>query len=103
VVDDFGTGYSSLAYLRRFPVDMLKIDQSFIDGLGEDPSDTAIVAAVVSLAHTLGLQAVGEGVETELQLAELRRLECDHAQGFLMAKPLYPDDLSDLLTQNPTF
>jgi EAL domain-containing protein (putative c-di-GMP-specific phosphodiesterase class I) len=103
VVDDFGTGYSSLAYLRRFPVDMLKIDQSFIAGLGEDPSDTAIVAAVVSLAHTLGLEAVAEGVETEEQLAELRRLDCDHAQGYLMARPLYPDDLSELLTKNPTF
>jgi diguanylate cyclase (GGDEF)-like protein/PAS domain S-box-containing protein len=103
VVDDFGTGYSSLAYLRRFPVDMLKIDQSFIAGLGEDPSDTAIVAAVVSLAHTLGLEAVAEGVETEEQLAELRRLGCDHAQGYLMARPLYPDDLSDLLSKNPTF
>jgi diguanylate cyclase (GGDEF)-like protein/PAS domain S-box-containing protein len=103
VVDDFGTGYSSLAYLRRFPVDMLKIDQSFISGLGDDPSDTAIVAAVVSLAHTLGLEAVAEGVETEQQLAELRRLDCDHAQGYLMAKPLYPDDLSELLSRNPTF
>ena len=103
VVDDFGTGYSSLAYLRRFPVDMLKIDQSFIDGLGEDPSDTAIVAAVVSLAHTLGLEAVAEGVETDRQLAELRNLGCDHAQGYLMARPLYPDDLSELLARNPTY
>jgi diguanylate cyclase (GGDEF)-like protein/PAS domain S-box-containing protein len=103
IVDDFGTGYSSLAYLRRFPVDMLKIDQSFIDGLGDDPSDTAIVAAVISLAHTLGLEAVGEGVETDQQLAELRRLECDHAQGFLMARPLWPDDLGELLAADPTF
>jgi diguanylate cyclase (GGDEF)-like protein len=81
VVDDFGTGYSSLSYLRRFPVDVLKVDRSFVDGLGTDPSDSAIVTAIITLAHTLGLRAVAEGVETDTQLAELRNLSCDMARG----------------------
>ena len=84
VVDDFGTGYSSLSYLRRFPVDVLKVDQSFVDGLGSDSGDSAIVTAVVTLAHTLGLRAVAEGVETREQLSELRRLGCNTAAGFLL-------------------
>jgi diguanylate cyclase (GGDEF)-like protein/PAS domain S-box-containing protein len=102
-VDDFGTGYSSLAYLRRFPVDLLKVDRAFVDGLGpnpEDAEDRAIVAAVVSLAHTLGLQAIAEGVETQDQLAELRAMGCDMAQGFLVAKPLVAPALDDLLARD---
>jgi len=97
VVDDFGTGYSSLSYLRRFPVDVLKVDQSFVDGLGRDPGDSAIVTAVVTLAHTLGLHAVAEGVETTEQLSELRRLGCDSAQGFYFAKPANGHDIGELL------
>jgi diguanylate cyclase (GGDEF)-like protein/PAS domain S-box-containing protein len=100
-VDDFGTGYSSLSYLRRFPVDVLKVDQSFLDGLGEDPSDSAIVTAIVTLAHTLGLSAVGEGVETQTQLDELRHLGCDMAQGFLMARPGTGHDVEELLARRP--
>ena len=87
-VDDFGTGYSSLAYLRRFPVDALKVDRSFVAGLGEDPEDSAIVEAVVSMAHSLRLSVVAEGVETDEQLARLRDLGCELAQGFYFAAPV---------------
>jgi diguanylate cyclase (GGDEF)-like protein len=90
-LDDFGTGYSSLAYLKRFPIDALKIDQSFVDGMTHEPRDRMIVSAVVSLAHALGLLAVAEGVETAEQLAELRHLRCDFAQGYLWSRPLEPD------------
>jgi EAL domain-containing protein (putative c-di-GMP-specific phosphodiesterase class I) len=103
-VDDFGTGYSSLAYLRRFPVDLLKVDRAFVDGLGADSGDAedrAIVAAVVSLAHTLGMKAIAEGVETADQLAELRAMGCDMAQGFFVAKPLTAPDIDDLLARKP--
>jgi diguanylate cyclase (GGDEF)-like protein/PAS domain S-box-containing protein len=86
-VDDFGTGYSSMSYLKRFPVQALKVDRTFVDGLGREPEDTVICTAVVSLAHALGLRAVAEGVETPEQLAELRTLGCELAQGFLFGKP----------------
>ncbi|HEX7094377.1 MAG TPA: EAL domain-containing protein [Acidimicrobiales bacterium] len=84
-IDDFGTGYSSLAYLRRFPVEALKIDRSFVAGLGENDEDTTIVRAIVDLAHALGLFAVAEGVETEAQRDELERIGCELAQGWLFA------------------
>jgi diguanylate cyclase (GGDEF)-like protein/PAS domain S-box-containing protein len=87
-IDDFGTGYSSLAYLRRFPVDVLKIDRSFVSGLGKDLEDSAVAAAVVSLADTLGITAVAEGVETPLQRDCLIGLGCSRAQGFLFARPM---------------
>ncbi len=94
-IDDFGTGYSSLNYLKRFPVDALKVDRSFVDGLGKDPEDSAIVAAVVGLAHARGLSAVAEGVETKEQLKQLRRVACDMAQGFYFARPQPADELAE--------
>ena len=87
-IDDFGTGYSSLAYLRRFPVDVLKIDRTFVGGLGKDLEDSAIVAAVVNLADTLGFTTIAEGVETELQRDCLIGLGCSRAQGYLFARPV---------------
>jgi diguanylate cyclase (GGDEF)-like protein/PAS domain S-box-containing protein len=94
-IDDFGTGYSSLSYLKRFPVSALKIDQSFIDGLGRDNEDTSIVEAIVTLAHALGLTAVAEGLETPTQLDALRVIGCDYAQGFLLGRPLPADQIGD--------
>gem|GEM_PF-884896 len=96
-IDDFGTGYSSLAYLRRLPLDEVKIDKTFVDGLGVDPEDTAIVAAVISLAHALDRHVVAEGVETVEQLEKLRSLGCESAQGYFLARPMPASDLYDLL------
>ena len=96
-VDDFGTGYSSLAHLRRFPVDTLKIDHSFVAGLGRNPEDAAIVRAVLALAQTLGLAVVAEGVERPDQLNELRALGCERAQGHLFSAPLSKQAFTDLL------
>jgi len=96
-VDDFGTGYSSLAYLKRLPADELKVDKSFVDGLGSDPDDTAIVAAVVASAHALGLCVVAEGVETAQNVASLVRLGCEFAQGFHYSRPVPPEAIDGIL------
>jgi EAL domain-containing protein (putative c-di-GMP-specific phosphodiesterase class I) len=89
-VDDFGTGYSSLAYLKTFDIDTLKIDKSFMDGINTNPDDAAIVRAVLSLAHQLGMKVVAEGVETIEQLRFLENLHCDMIQGYYFSKPLPP-------------
>ena len=95
-IDDFGIGYSSLAYLKRFPVDTLKIDKSFVEGLGTDPIDLPIVQAVMSLGRTLGLDVVAEGVERPLQEQTLRALGCDRVQGFLYSRALRPEEVPSL-------
>ena len=101
MLDDFGTGYSSLSYLRRFPLDVLKIDRSFVAGIGRDEHDSAIVAAIVQMARTLGLNVVAEGVEREEQLERLRRLGCDRAQGRLIAEPMPADAIERLMASSP--
>jgi diguanylate cyclase (GGDEF)-like protein/PAS domain S-box-containing protein len=98
-IDDFGTGYSSLSYLKRFPVDSVKVDRAFVDGLGIDPHDTALVAAIVAMADALGLEVVAEGVETEDQLANLRKLNCQRAQGFYLARPMPAAAMAALVAQ----
>jgi len=96
-VDDFGTGYSSLSYLRRFPVDILKVDQSFVSGLGYDPEDSAIVQAVVAMGRALQLTTVAEGVETAHHLIELRELDCDIGQGYHFARPGPAENITRML------
>jgi diguanylate cyclase (GGDEF)-like protein/PAS domain S-box-containing protein len=99
-IDDFGTGYSSLNYVRRFPVDILKVDKSFIDGVTEGGESSALTAAVIELASILNLKPVAEGIERADQLEQLIAMKCDLGQGFLFAKPLPTDELEDLLTEH---
>ena len=103
-IDDFGTGYSSLAYLRGLPLDTLKVDRSFVSGLGLDGReatvDLPIVQAVVSLAHSLGISVVAEGIEGPGQLACLRDLDCDRGQGYHFARPLDPSAVLQLLADS---
>jgi EAL domain-containing protein (putative c-di-GMP-specific phosphodiesterase class I) len=102
-IDDFGMGYSSLSYLSNLPATVLKIDRSFVAPLArqnatdEHDHDTALVGAIIGMAHALGLEVVAEGVETELQLVELRRLGCDYSQGYHLARPAPPDEIEALL------
>ena len=99
-IDDFGTGYSSLNYVRRFPVDILKVDKSFIDGVTEGGESSALTAAVIELASILNLKPVAEGIERVDQLEQLIAMKCDLGQGFLFAKPLPTDELEDLVTEH---
>ena len=103
VLDDFGTGYSSLAYLTRLPLDALKVDRSFIDGLGTDPRDTTITEAIVAMSHALSLEVVGEGAQTALQIAELSRLGCDFAQGFYFSRPVEAAQIERMLVSGPSW
>lgn len=96
-IDDFGTGYSSLSYLRRFPIDVLKIDQSFIRGLSNDTNDAALVGAIISLGRSLELNVIAEGIETEEQLAFLKAHQCEEGQGYYFSKALPADAFARLL------
>jgi len=98
-IDDFGRGYSSLSYLKRLPADHLKIDRSYVKGLGEDLEDTAIVRMVIELAHTLGMEVIAEGVESADQAELLAEVGCDMAQGFYFARPMPPEEASEFLAK----
>ena len=99
-IDDFGTGYSSLSYLRRLPIDVVKIDQSFVRDLTTNPKDAEIAATVISMAHNLDLGVVAEGVETEEQLAFLKQRDCDEMQGYLFSRPVSAEALQEILVQD---
>jgi diguanylate cyclase (GGDEF)-like protein/PAS domain S-box-containing protein len=96
-IDDFGTGFSALGQLRRFPIDVIKVDRSFVQGIENDARDAAITASVVNLAHSLGIVAIAEGIETNAQLASVREYGCDHAQGYLFGRPLPVHEMDSVL------
>jgi sensor c-di-GMP phosphodiesterase-like protein len=96
-IDDFGTGFSSLSYLHRLPVDILKIDRSFVGSISEEGALPAVVSAIIDLAHSLQLETIAEGIERSTQRSRLLDRRCSHGQGYLFAKPLSPADAERLL------
>jgi EAL domain-containing protein (putative c-di-GMP-specific phosphodiesterase class I) len=104
-IDDFGTGYSSLSYLRQFPIDKLKIDQSFVNKMIHNPDDASIVSAIISLGKTLKLHVIAEGVETPEQLKFLQSQDCDEVQGYFLGRPMRPEALASQLEKcvSPVF
>jgi EAL domain-containing protein (putative c-di-GMP-specific phosphodiesterase class I) len=96
-IDDFGTGYSSLNYLQRFEIDALKIDRSFVSQLGVSGENSEIARTIITLARNLGMKVVAEGIETDLQLDQLKTLGCDWGQGYLLSMPLKPFEVEELL------
>jgi EAL domain-containing protein (putative c-di-GMP-specific phosphodiesterase class I) len=99
-IDDFGTGYSSMTYLKDFPIDRLKIDQGFVYNLEQTPANSAILKAIVTLGHNLGLKVIAEGVETEFQRDFLREIGCDELQGYLYSKPVEVNDFINLVMKS---
>jgi EAL domain-containing protein (putative c-di-GMP-specific phosphodiesterase class I) len=102
-LDDFGSGFSALNYVKDLPVDDLKIDKSFVDGLGEDPVNDAIVHLIVDFEHTLGLEVTADGVENERQVANLMAMRCDLAQGFYFLRPLGSEAAGKFIATNPAW
>lgn len=100
-IDDFGTGYSSLSYIKDFPISHIKIDRSFVMTIGENESNRKIIKAIIAMAHSLGLEVIGEGIETEEQLAYLAQVECDEIQGYYYSKPLSPESFLEFIKKNP--
>ncbi|NJD06885.1 MAG: EAL domain-containing protein, partial [Methylococcaceae bacterium] len=100
-IDDFGTGYSSLAYLKRFPIDKLKVDQSFVHDVMEDTDGTAIVSAIIGMGRSLRLTTIAEGVETSAQYQRLRELGCDELQGYLISRPMPAEVCEEWLRSAP--
>jgi len=96
-IDDFGTGYSSLGYLQRFPVDVLKVDKTFIDGLGRGPQESVLAQGIIALGTSLSLRTVAEGIEEPEQLERLREMGCEFGQGFFLSRPLPARELTELL------
>jgi EAL domain-containing protein (putative c-di-GMP-specific phosphodiesterase class I) len=98
-IDDFGTGYSSLSYLKRFPIDTLKIDQSFVRDITTDVDDNAIASTIIAMAHNLRLKVIAEGVETQEQIDILCEKDCDEVQGYFFSHPLSEENLCNLLAE----
>ena len=98
-LDDFGTGYSSLSYLRQLPIDILKIDRTFINDILKSDRNVEIIGSIIDLSHNLDIAVIAEGIEEEIQLRHLRKLKCDYVQGYLMSKPLNLEDLEQFLCQ----